>query len=252
VKTSTLISLLAFSSLLTPPLAGQATPAPVEEREPAYVRRFSLGGRLSFPVLRSLPERELIRNEPVGPAEIKSTLEAKSRLAGGGVALQIALTERLALSLDLFRRKIGYRNYTETRTGTDKPETTWDERTLSSSAEQTRANVWEFPVLGRYYTKDRHNYGPRGFFEGGLSIRRAGGVITFTQSGGECCIQIPAALAHRYVTGVVGGAGLQVMDDFGVKVIPEVRYTRWFSRNFDTPPAQTARHQLEILLGITF
>jgi len=252
VTTSTLISLLAFSSLLTPPLAGQATPAPVEEREPAYVRRFSLGGRLSVLALSSMPEKELIRTEPVGPAEITSQLESKSLRAGGGIALQVALTERLALSVDMFRRRIGYRNYIETRTGVDSPSTTWDERTLSSSAEQTRANLWEFPVLGRYYTKDRHNYGPRGFFEGGLSIRRAGGVITFTERGGECCIQIPAALAHRYVTGVVGGAGLQVMDDFGVKVIPEVRYTRWFSRNFDSPPAQSARHQLEILLGITF
>jgi len=252
VKTSTLISLLAFSSLLTPPLAGQAADAPAEEREPAYVRRFSLGGRLSVLALGSMPESELTRNEPVGPAEIKSTLESKTRRAGGGIAVQVALTERIALSVDLLGRRTGYRKYTETRTGTDNPTTTWDERTLRSSAEQTRANLWEFPVLGRYYTKDRHDYGPRGFFQGGLSVRRAGGVITFTETGGECCIQIPAALARRYITGVVAGAGVQVMDDFGVKVIPEVRYTRWFSRNFDSPPAQTARHQLEILIGIAF
>lgn len=252
MNTGIFIFLAGFSGLLAVPLAGQTVASPPDSERPAYVRRFSLGGRLSVLPLNALNGGTLEQNIPTLSAEIKSTAESESKRAGGGVAMQFALGERIALNLDLLYRKIGYRKSTETRTGVDNPATTTDERKLTATTEQTRASVWELPVLGRYYMKSRHESGPRSFFEAGVAIRRAGGVITFTEIDDSCCDQVPASLAHRYSTGLVAGAGVQLIDDYGVRVIPEVRYTRWLSRSLDSRPARSASHQLEVLFGITF
>jgi len=38
---------------------------------------------------------------------------------------------------------------------------------------------------------------------------------------------------RRTIRGFVGGFGVQLIDPVGVRVVPEVRYTRWAGRSFD-------------------
>ena len=251
----TLIALfaLALASLAqtAPAKTAPATPETQEEKTP-FVRRFSIGGRLSFSALGGVSGGDHERNLTAGPTLIQSTSEGKSVLAGGGVAVQFAVRDRYAVSLDLFRRKVGYHLTTTTYVGTDNASTATDERTGSTTSEQTRASSWEIPILIRRYNIGRFEEGPRWFWEAGPSIRRTGGVVTFTETGDECCLQAPPKLAGRYSPGITIGVGGQLADDYGVKIVPEIRYTRWLNRPFGTIPARSQAHQLEILIGVTF
>ena len=51
---------------------------------------------------------------------------------------------------------------------------------------------------------------------------------------------------------VVGGSGMQFVDEFGIHVVPEVRYTRWEDSNFDNLTTRTERNQVEANISLTF
>lgn len=238
-----------------PPAGGKPEPDRNPDRDvdrTAYVRRFSLGGRISVTPLTVLKGGTGSESLPAVPSEITATAESKSRHAGAGITTQFALTDQIALGIDLIRRKVGFQETVETRTGVDNPSTTTDERKLVTTVEQTRAHVWELPIVGRYYRKNRFESGRRWFLEGGAAVRRAGGVVTFTKIDDDCCAQTPRRLSHRYTLGGVAGAGIQVADDYGIKIIPSVRYTRWLKRSLESRAARSASDQVEVLLGITF
>jgi hypothetical protein len=52
--------------------------------------------------------------------------------------------------------------------------------------------------------------------------------------------------------GVTAGFGAQLIDPLGVRVIPEVRYTRWLGLNFDVPAAHSRRDQIEFVFSLAF
>jgi hypothetical protein len=56
----------------------------------------------------------------------------------------------------------------------------------------------------------------------------------------------------RTVLGVTAGFGGQFIDPLGVRVIPEVRYTRWLGLNFDVPAMSSRRDQIEFVFSLAF
>ncbi len=50
---------------------------------------------------------------------------------------------------------------------------------------------------------------------------------------------------HRSAIGMVVGAGIQFVDEFGIHVVPEVRYTRWVNPIFDNLTTKTQTNQVE-------
>jgi hypothetical protein len=52
--------------------------------------------------------------------------------------------------------------------------------------------------------------------------------------------------------GLTGGIGAQFVDDFGVKLVPEFRYTRWIQPTFDTLSTFSRKNQFEAIVSITF
>jgi hypothetical protein len=116
----------------------------------------------------------------------------------------------------------------------------------------TSAAAWQFPLLFHYGGKSRP-VAP--YFNVGMSLRRISGV----NQKGENCTQLPTVvctpferaeaqeLENATTSGVVLGGGLE----FGVaflRLSPEVRWTRWLSRPFTTPPA--SENQIEVLVRI--
>jgi hypothetical protein len=51
---------------------------------------------------------------------------------------------------------------------------------------------------------------------------------------------------------VEGGAGVQLIDPVGIRVVPEVRYTRWLNPLIDDYTAHSQRNQVEGSLSLTF
>jgi hypothetical protein len=251
-------SLLLVSGLLggVPALHGQSDPAPQQSEQASSLKRFSLGGRVSILAI-NLMNNELASSSTSEPP-VKTTLTSASvsNQLGGGATLQFAVHDRLALSVDFLYRRAGYKAGFDRVEGVDDPETEEDERIFTSSFEQTRADYWDVPVLLRIYDSGRRKQGARAFVNGGVAIRFVKNLRTFREFtlpdgsiGGD---ETPADPANTTLKGVVFGAGWQFGSKVGLKVMPEVRYTRWLGHTFDTPPTRSKRHQVEFLFGITF
>lgn len=255
-----------------PPPAVQAqTPAPAQAPQAAappaatppatqagavYVRRFSAGGMLSVMGLPGIPGRTVDQTVSTN-VKVNSTTDADKRLFGGGVVVQFALTNRFAVTSDFLIRKASFKTTDITYEGVDDSSTTADERKKTTKESKSRATFSDIPILLRYYNKDRTKPGRRRFFEGGVTFRKVHGIHSFgqtTTSDGKvvCCDETPITPANKWLTGFTAGFGYQFIDDMKIRFIPEVRYTRWMGRTFDTLSTQSRVDQIEGTISITF
>ncbi len=243
-----------------PPAAAQARPeasqpAPFFEDEP-YIRRFTIGGNASILILGLMKGGEQSESIASPPLQIDTKNESKGTLFGGGFTMQFFLTDRYAVNADLQLRRPRYKLTSTFYEGIDNPNTPGDDRTATFFTEDTRARYWDLPVLVRRYNESRFEDRWKWFYEVGPVVRRVTGIRSTTEKEFRnvktCCDETPAAPAHKNVFGAVAGAGLVVKDDFGIKLIPEFRYTRWFGGIFNNRAAQSRRDQYEILFSITF
>jgi hypothetical protein len=251
-----LFSLLACLGLAAvhPALCQTAPADPAEPR--AYVRRFSIGGTVGILVLPALPSDSLSQ-VVADNLTIQSSTSSKRYSAGGGFIAQVALSNRWALATGVSMRLTNFSITDVTVEGIDDEDTTADERLYSSASNTTRARLFDIPVLVRRYNKDRFKPGRRIFYEGGAAVRHVRAIHSFRYStaydGTEtCCDESPMQPAHRWLPGVVAGVGVQFIDEYGIRFVPEVRFTRWLGSNFDALSARSRLNQIEINLSFTF
>lgn len=227
-------------------------------KEPVYVRRFSAGVTLSVLGLQSFRKDSALVLTELPPVDALHSTEDISRRVGFGFTVQGAVSERVAVNAGAFiRPNIGYTRFSDIFEGTDNQATEEDERTHISRREETRFRYYDFPVTLRYYGKDRHDPGPRWFVEVGGALRRVARVRTsisqqVDDKDLECCITTPTTPARRTIRGLVAGFGVQVIDPVGVRVVPQVRFTRWAADTFEQPSTRTQRNQLEAMISLTF
>lgn len=178
---------------------------------------------------------------------------------GYGITMQVAVTEHFTVAIGAYLRRMGYTLTSNVTTDT----TTFINGTSSTTSattgtvEDTRATLVDIPLLVRFYGKGRHTPGARWFVEGGgawRDVRKISSSISATDSTGvvACCTTGTIRPAHSNARGVVGGAGAQFIDPFGIRVIPEIRYTRWFNQIFDTTTTHMQRNQVEAALTLSF
>lgn len=222
-----------------------------------YYHRVSFGATLSVMGLPLVPAKTM-SNVTTSPAldAVYTTTAASQRIGYGGV-VQLAITERFAVNVSLLTRRIGYKLNSDIFTGTDNPTTTVDERKHAVTNEDTRARLYDLPVMVQYYGRDRHAPKLRWFVEGGGVLRRVSDIKTSIDStigtaATTCCTTTPAVPANRTARGAVAGAGVLFKDDFGIHVVPEFRYTRWFNQTFQSFSTGTQRNQLEAMVSLTF
>ena len=235
-------------------------PAPPAEKQPAYVRRLSIGATLSVLSLGMMPDRTSTNVTTIPPvnAAYSTTGDRKAtQRIGYGLTAQLALTGHFALSAGAFRRRFGYEFTSDVYTGLQDPNSLTDTRTHTVTDENTSGHYTDFPATVRYYTKDRHTPGPRAFLELGGVMRRVSGIgtaidTTIDEGTTSCCVTTPTSPAHSSVLGYVGGFGMQFIDPFGIRVVPEVRYTRWRQDTFESLTTMTGRNQIEIMISLTF
>jgi hypothetical protein len=237
------------------PKPDSSQPAPFFQDEP-YIRRFTIGGNASILVLGLIKGGDQSESLTSPPLQIDSKNESKGTLFGGGISVQFFLTDRYAINADLQLRRPRYKLSTTFYEGVDNPNTAGDDRIATFYTEDTRARYWDLPLLVRRYNESRFEDRRKWFYEAGPVVRRVTGIRSSTEKEFKnvktCCDETPATPAHRNIFGAVAGAGLVLKDDFGIKLIPEFRYTRWFGGIFNNRAAQSRRDQYEILFSITF
>jgi hypothetical protein len=184
-----------------------------------------------------------------------NTTGASQRI-GYGLTGQAVITNHFAVTAGALLQRIGYQFTTSVTTITPTFSGGFTSATTSTH-EDTRARLIEIPLLLRYYGKSRHEKGPRWFAEGGGAWRDVNRIRTSldsTDANGvlTCCTSTPAQPAHKNSRGFVGGAGLQLIDPVGIRVVPEVRYTHWMNPIFNNLTTHMQANQVEASLSLSF
>lgn len=227
-----------------------------------YVRRFSIGATLSIAGLELLKggsgSTTTNPNSATTVTTDVSSSPASSRI-GYGATAQLAITNHFAFAVGAYLRRIGYTSSSTITTDVTtfvngQPQTT---ETTSSTGDDVRARLIDVPFMVRYYNKGRHTPGARFFFEAGGAWRdvsdfHSSRSSTDTSGNFSCCTNNVVQPAHKSAKGVLGGAGAQFIDPFGIRVVPEVRYIRWFNDIFNSASTHTQRNQVEANLTLSF
>ncbi len=120
---------------------------------------------------------------------------------------------------------------------------------VTASTNRARANLWEFPVLGKYYFRRDSAWQP--FFGTGWALRTAGfhetGTETLSNGNG---VSIPFRTADNYRSDLEVGATVAAGIRYRVghfALQPQFRYTRWGGAN------GVLRHdEAAFFLGVSF
>ena len=193
--------------------------------------------------------------------EITTQYQTKgaSERIGYGLTVQARIINHFYLDLSGLIRRMGYQETTTVSTTTTAVlnGSTYPSTTTTSTHEDTRARLIDIPFLVRYYGTGKRPTSPRWFLEAGGTWRLANQIrtsIDSTDASGNvtCCTTTPAVPKHRSGIGMVVGAGMQFVDEFGIHVVPEVRYTRWLDSTFENLSTTTDRNQVEADISLTF
>lgn len=187
------------------------------------------------------------------------TTGASERI-GYGLTVQGRITRHFYVDLSGILRRIGYQLTTTVNTTVTNVlnGTTYPSTSSTITHEDTRADLIDIPVMVRYYGLGKNGpRSPRWFLE----IGGTGRVVTDIRSSTDmtnasgtltCCTFTPATPANHLSYGPTVGAGFQFTDEFGIHVIPEVRYTRWQRPVFNNLTTTTAVNELEGVISLTF
>ncbi len=246
------------SQSTTPPATGTSSSSAPDKSSTSFVRRFSAGATLSVLGLSSIRGGSTSVVNSAAVTTDYTTSNASARI-GYGITLQAGLTDHFAVAAGIYYRKIGYQFTTSVNTVTNIVEggIVVPITSTTTAHDDTRAHLFDVPFVLRYYGKSRHTPGPRWFVEAGGAWRDATSFRTSedtTDASGvqSCCTSVPTPVAHRNARGFVAGAGLQFIDPFGIRVVPEVRYTRWVNQIFDAFSTHTQQNQIEANITLSF
>jgi len=242
---------------LTVPNAG-ASSSSTAPGPNTYVHRVEGGLTLSVLGFSTLQGGDFTVNTSPSLMTEYQTTNASQRI-GYGVTAQVAITDHFAIALQGIFRRVGYKLdttvTTTTTSATNGIVTTTP--TTTSTHDDTRADFIDIPLMLRYFNKDRHTPGFRWFAEGGGAFREAIELRTSessTDASGNvtCCATLATTRKYQDAKGVTAGGGFQFVDDFGIHVQPEVRYTRWLDPIFDTLSTDTRRNEVAAGLTLSF
>jgi Outer membrane protein beta-barrel domain len=186
------------------------------------------------------------------------TTGASERI-GYGLTVQARITNHFYFDVSGLVRRIGYQETTTISTTTTAilNGSTYPSTSTTSTHEDTRSRLIDIPFLVRYYGTGKRPSSPRWFLEAGGTWRLATDIRTSTDTTNAsdvntCCTFTPAIPKDRSAVGIVVGAGIQLVDEFGIHVVPEFRYTRWRNPIFENLTTNTRDNQIEADISLTF
>jgi hypothetical protein len=240
------------------PSSGNSSSSSSSAPAPPSERRFTGGLTLSVLGFSMIPGRTSTVDNSTEISTQYQTTGASSRI-GYGLTVQGRITDHFYLDLSALVRRIGYQETTTISTTTTAilNGSTYPSTSTTSTHEDTRARLIDIPLLVRYYGTGKRPRSARWFLE----VGGAGRVATDIRSSEDstdasgvntCCTFTPAVPKNRSSIGAVVGAGIQLVDEFGIHVVPEFRYTWWKSPIFENLTTNTKANQLEANISLTF
>lgn len=240
--------------LLAPILRAQSSTTSSSAREeqvlPSFWKRFSAGVRAT---MITLPLQNSANNDYTlnTLTLVSDSLTPASPRFGGGATLEYAATRRILVSADVLYQFFSYSSQVVTTVtladGTSQ---------ITTASESSHARYWTVPVLARYGTLPAKIASAQVFLGGGVSFRKISDIRTATSTvnpdGTTVTDYTPRTATKISTFGATAVAGFRVKDEFGIRITPEVRYTRWLSDLFNAWPAKQRRNELSVVIGLTF
>lgn len=189
-------------------------------------------------------------------ADYAYSATSSSQKFGFAGSLERQVTRNWSGTVEFYLTHAKFVQTTQLRTGEPDPNSTTDNRPVTTYGETSKANYWVVPLLARY-----QGIRPRGILShvyatGGLEYRHVGRVRTGTDitypDGSTGYTEVATVPLHSDQIGLVGGLGLRFLDEVGVKVTPEIRIIHWNNDSFRGPAYVSVRNQAEISLGFSF
>jgi hypothetical protein len=232
---------------LPKPGANQSPQPESPEVEPPlpFIKRFSFGFRV-----RAIPhgffrDRTVTFTTTSNDLDYSYVTESTSPYTGIGPAIEFLLRRNVIIGIDFLHHTAKYK---ETKTVVDS-----DEKT-EQTVETTRVRYWDIPLHVQWLGPPR--LPRRAFVTGGGVVRMAGHIRTGNEysykNGTTAYNELPTRPAHKSLYGATAGLGFRLVDGVGIKLTPELRYTRWFGTTFHSVSTRSQFGQLEALIGLTF
>lgn len=246
----------------TPGAADKPAPAPSgtadKANETPTQRKLAFGIRARFLPARALSVMDnglAMNTTTIAKVNYDTNYNTVSHsfMVGGGLALEVPLSSRTVVSIEALYNRLRYDKVTNVYWGVDDPNTAGDERSHKTTTENTKARLFDLPVLVHRNVRSS-GFLSNLYYSGGATARLASTVHSTTNITNADATtannSFPAQVHKRIVVGATIGVGFRFVDEFNIKVTPEVRFTRWNASTFSQDSTQSPRNQLEI--GIAF
>jgi len=236
-------------------LAGSSLLAQDDDSGPA-VKRPSVGVRGEYYVSRFFLTAAATQHTTAPIADY--TFSAWSGTGKFAIAptVEYRLTNRLSLGAEMQFHYAQYSQTTQIRTGVVNPNSSVDDRKVTTLADSSKADYWDVPLLAHYYGLRKSGLLTKSYLSVGPELRHVGRVRTgneITNADGTTAYnENPDTPRHTNQYGLVVGLGLRFVDDFKIKVAPEVRYIRWKGATFEGPAFRSQVNEIQAGLGISF
>jgi len=240
-------------------LATTVTGANAQTRQapaPPESKRLTVGAVVGYAITGVTQDTtSSVNTSATDPPTVTDTIvESRGAPFTGGGSIRYDFGERFGAGADILYRRGGYNSNISISEQITDGNSTAD--LLLNTYEETGAHLWDFPILGRYYFKDRSAGGVRPYVTGGLAMRFATGVSSLTEITDDDQVTdtdlTTIGPANDSTLGGVLGFGIRAADDVGLKVDIEFRYTRWADPIFQSGPANSNNNQADILVAFTF
>lgn len=219
-------------------------------------RRLTFGIHMQAYPLKMFDTKSTTSSSTKPVADYKYSATTDSPMVGFGPAIEYRITNHVSAGLELLFHRVQYKQVTETRTLKKDTTTTTDIRPVATLTETTRSNTWEAPLIARYYGFREGGIFSKLYVLGGGSFRRTTNIRTGNEisnaNGTTDYNEIPTHPAKANQIGVVGGFGIRFMDNFHIRIAPEVRVTRWNGFSFQGQAVSSVRNDIQGGIGITF
>lgn len=220
------------------------------------IRRLTIGIHVNYfplPLIKSSYLVQILNN----PVEQDNYYAASdSPKWGPGAMVEYRLSKHVSLAGEIHFHHEDYTVTDNILSGYNTSTTGGDNRPLTTTVQTSQVNNYEIPIVAHYYGLWSGGWKRRLYVSAGGELLHVGRIRTGNDfiypSGAQDYNENPAIPNKVNDLGGVVGVGMRFVDEFHIRLAPEVRFIRWQSPSLLGPAYRSAVNQLEAEISVSF
>jgi hypothetical protein len=227
-----------------------------DDETPKPLRRLTIGVHVNYYPLPLIKSSYVVQISNNPEAQYNYYGASDSPKWGPGAMVEYRLLQHVSLAGELHFHHEDYTQTDNILSGYNTSTTGGDNRPLTYTVQTSQINDYEIPLMVHYYGIWSRGWKRRLYATGGAQLLHVGKIRTgndFTYpSGATDYNENPATPNKVNDVGAVVGVGMRFVDEFHIRVAPEVRYIRWEAPSILGPSYRSAPYQVEANLSLSF